>query len=178
VEHISYSGQEGDSLSASERVPSIPFSLLVGIATSLLLNYATMAVKAYADKGGPMCWTVWFRPSHVDRKHRAIGIDMLFTGVGAELGFLAAYWLNDQQAATINPVLQGLNPRWQYSQSTVSWALLTLLLILILALSNVIRYKGYTPSGTLREDVGVSLPNATGRMAIIVVYLLGPFAAG
>jgi hypothetical protein len=48
---------------------------------------------------------------------------------------------------------------------------------LILLLTNLIRLLGHEPSGELREDIGVAVPNLTGIMVIAVVYLLSPIGS-
>ena len=157
-------------------VSAVPVRVLFAIVLAFLLSYLMMAAKAYSVRQGPLLWTVWFRPSHVARDLRAVGLDMLFAALGLQLGLLVDQWFDENRAPVINPLLHSIPPHLSVDQGQLTlWGAVTVV-GLILFFTNLIRFLGYEPSGHLREDIGVAVPNLTGIMVIAVVYLLSPMS--
>jgi hypothetical protein len=67
---------------------------------------------------------------------------------------------------------------WHVQQLNVALYTLALLLFWILALTLLLRFRGYDDNQELLEDFGVGVPNAVGLGALFVVYLLNPVAGG
>jgi hypothetical protein len=158
----------------SRTVASVPLPVLISLVLAVGLNYVTMVAKAYAEPGGPLAWTILFRPSQViDLRFKAIGVDMLVTALGAQLGFMATDAIDSTPSSAPNLMLETLPPHWSVPQDDLNvWVLGVVVGFLILVPTGT-RFWGFPSSGP-REDVVVRVPNLLGTMAIMMVYLLSP----
>jgi hypothetical protein len=148
-----------------------------GLFIPLLITFATAAMKAISRKNGPWLWPLIFKRSTIKLEDRALGLDLLFAAIGSQLGFLAVYAAADSQATRENQVLINAVD-WHVQQLNVALYTLALLLFWILALTLLLRFRGYADNQELLEDFGVGVPNAVGLGALFVVYLLNPVAGG
>lgn len=120
----------------------------------LILAVTSGAWRAMAKPGGPLMGVILNVPS-LPRTDRAIGFDLIFAGLGSQLGFMAVTALNGGNAAETN--------------FTGFWATIVAAGLLV-PFVRVFGYKRKSGSKQLEQEWGVALPNLIGIIVLIVVY--------
>jgi hypothetical protein len=126
-----------------------------GIGVPMVLIVVGAAWKAMARPGGPTPYSILLRWPKLPNSDRAFGFDLLFAGLGVQLGFLALR------------IGQGYTARQLDFRGF--WVTLVLTVLLI----PFIRVFGYERKGRkqeLRQDLGVALPNLAGMVVLIYTY--------
>jgi hypothetical protein len=126
-----------------------------GIGIPVILIIIGAAWKAMARPGGPTPYSILLKWPELPKADRAFGFDLLLAALGAQLGFLA---LRIGQGRTA--------PRLDFRGF---WLTLVLTILFI----PFIRIFGHERRGrkhTLRQDLGVALPNIVGIVVLIYIY--------
>jgi hypothetical protein len=110
--------------------------------------------RAMAKPNGPLLGVILNVPS-LARADRAIGFDLIFAGLGSQLGFMAVTALDGGESPEAN--------------FTGFWVTIVVAALLV-PFVRVFGYERTSNRFRLRQEWGVALPNLIGTIVLIVVY--------